>query len=209
MKAIQQYKLLLFDIGNVVIDIDYQHTLTAFNQLSGKDLSGIVTLQQQTAIFDEYERGEITTDNFLAYLKERLQNNAINIEQIIAAWNALLVNFPQERFALLSKLKKQCTIAALSNINELHLNYIDNTIKEKFGTPALSHYFDYAFYSHEMGMRKPEPRIYKAVLAHYAILPEEVLLMDDKKENLEAAAALGIDTILITPKNQIIDIFAA
>ncbi len=202
---IASYDLLLFDIGNVMIDIDYNRTIAAFQQLSGKNISELLSLQHQVDFFDLFERGEITADEFRQKIAVVLQLEQVDAAAIDDAWNALLASYPAERFELLLSLKSKQKIAALSNINEIHLAAIDHTIQQNFQQPNLAAYFHQVFYSHEMGMRKPEKRIYQKVLDDTGISPDKILFFDDKIENIEAAKAVGIEGIHIKKVNQIVD----
>ncbi len=117
--------------------------------------------------------------------------------QIDKAWNSMILDFPEDRIKLLGKLKPHYRLFLLSNTNEIHRQYSDAKIREIEGI-GLSEYFDKAYYSHIIGMKKPDLEIYEYVLKDAGIKAHETLFLDDKKENLDAAMSLGINTMLVT-----------
>jgi putative hydrolase of the HAD superfamily len=115
-----------------------------------------------------------------------------------------LIHYPPAKFDLLKKLRGQYKIFALSNINDLHATAIDKYVIEKFREPHMASYFDHSYYSHEVGHRKPEKAIYDMVIQNENLRPAETLFIDDKLENTNAAAALGIKVHHLTDRNSLI-----
>jgi putative hydrolase of the HAD superfamily len=187
-------KGIVFDIGNVLIDIDYENTVKQFQKLSTQDFSKVVSYSSQIEFFNQYERGEISTAEFVSAVKKYLKPDTTD-EQVIAAWNKMLVHYPAQKMTLLEELKSDFQLFALSNINELHIALMNENIKRLYGKEAFSDYFDKAFYSNEIGMRKPERRIYDYLINKSGISAEHLLFIDDKKENVAAASEFGIQTI--------------
>lgn len=203
MGKLNNIKTLIFDIGDVIIDIDYSRPGKAFQPLAKVDFSDAFSFAHQDKIFDKYERGDITSAEFRTGLKKYLKDDVTD-EQIDAAWNAIFVDFPAYKFELLLKLKARYHTCALSNINDIHLQYIDRYVSSHFGQEGLSAYFNTAYYSHEMGSRKPEEKIYKILLEKENINPAETFFVDDRKENVEAAAALGIQAFVLSDRNSLV-----
>lgn len=199
---------IIFDIGNVIVDIDYQRVIERFQTVAKTDIHKIVSYQQQTLFFDTYEKGEISTAQFIAKLKTYLQDSVTD-EQIIAIWNYMLVAFPKEKISLLQRLKSKFCLMALSNINELHVAEINKNVRELYGINAFKDLFHHAFYSNEVGFRKPEKELYEYVLNNVRISPEKLLFIDDKKENLLPAKALGILTLHLQHPNDLYAVFSA
>jgi glucose-1-phosphatase len=187
----QPFKNLIFDLGQVIIDIDYLQTIAAFQKLAVVDFSEVVSYTTQNPVFDLYEKGKISTPYFRNELKKFL-NPGTTDEQIEDAWNAIFKDFPPHKINLLKQLKTQYKTFALSNINEIHVVAIDEVAKTKFGLPGFGSLFHGAYYSNEIGFRKPEKEIYALVLEKENLNPAETFFVDDKKENVEAARALGI-----------------
>ncbi|MCS6934386.1 MAG: HAD family phosphatase [Chitinophagales bacterium] len=194
------YQYLIFDLGDVIIDIDYHATINAFQQLSRVDFSEVVSYARQHPVFDRLERGEISAQEFRSELR-RFLHPQVTDEQIDAAWNAILVGFPPEKLQLVENLKQNYEVYALSNINEIHTAQLDRVARERFGKERFSDFFHHAFYSHEVGHRKPEPEIFRYVTEVKNIAPERTFFVDDKKENVEAASAAGWHAYQLTDRN--------
>ena len=206
MSLLKNINTIIFDIGNVLIDIDYEVMVAEFAKIASVDFHQIVTYSHQDRVFDQYEKGQISSAQFRDTLRRYLKPGVTD-EEIDAAWNSILIHYPAEKFELLKKLRSQYQIFALSNINELHIAAIDVQVQKQFGAADMSSYFDHAFYSHEMGHRKPEKEIYQIVLEERALEPSGTLFIDDKLENINAAAALGIRVHHLTDRNTLLDLF--
>lgn len=200
-------KNIIFDFGGVVFRIDERRTIDAFSQLfqcSGKQ---VLDYLFSNDLFLSFECGKITPDDFLSHLQS-LAPQPVTKEQVLAAWNAILVGYPKEHIPLLLALKKKYRTFLLSNTNEIHTGEFGK-IAQKQNLPISSNYdlFEKVWYSNELGMRKPNPDIFKYVLRDADIVPEETLFVDDLQENLDAAATLGIHTHRITKECGILDLF--
>ena len=206
MVLLNNIDTIIFDIGNVLIDIDYEVMVAEFAKIASVDFHQIVTYTHQDRVFDHYERGQISSDQFRDTLRKYLKPGVTD-EEIDTAWNSILIHYPAEKFELLKKLRNQYQILALSNINELHVAAIDAMVQDQFGAEDMSSYFDHAFYSHEMGTRKPEKEIYQMVLDRKSLEPSRTLFIDDKLENVSAAAALGIKVHHLTDRNALLGLF--
>ncbi len=184
------FKNLIFDIGNVIVDIDYSIPMKEFQKLSDADFSRIVSYSKQQPIFHQFEKGQISVPDFHKELKQFLRPGVTD-EEIQRAWNSILIHYPKEKFELLHRLKSSYKIYALSNINETHVEAINTAVREKFGAKAFSDYFDVAYYSNEIGCRKPEAEIYDLITQKENLIPDETFFVDDMPENVEAAKKVG------------------
>lgn len=198
----KKFKTLLFDIGNVIIDIDYLVTIAEFQKLSNVDFSEVVSYSSQNKIFDLYETGKISSADFLNELKQFLKPEVRN-EEIIRAWNSILIDYPESKIELLKNLKNRYRVIALSNINEIHVNAIDEAARQKLNANKFADFFHHAYYSNEIGLRKPDKEIYEFVLAEQNLKPEETFFVDDKIENVESAKACGIQAHQLKDRNQL------
>lgn len=203
---LSKIKAIVFDIGNVLIDISYDTTVQRFQELSDLDFKKILGYHQQSDFFNQYERGEISTTDFLNLLKKYLRQDVSEV-QIKEAWNSMLVAYPAEKIELLKRLKKQFKLYALSNINELHVAEMNDKVNQLFGISAFSQLFDKAIYSNEVGMRKPEPRIYTYLIKETGLNPNEILFIDDKLENIECAKLQGIQVVHLTEREMLCPLF--
>jgi putative hydrolase of the HAD superfamily len=203
MSVLKNIHTIVFDIGNVLIDIDYEFMVSEFARIANTDFHQIVTYSHQERFFDQYEKGQISTAEFRTILRRYLRPDVTD-QEIDTAWNSILIHYPAEKFDLLKKLRGQYKILALSNINDLHAAAIDVGVQAQFGAVDMRSYFDHAYYSHEMGLRKPEREIYEMVLREQSLDPAHTLFIDDKLENTSAAATLGIRTYHLTDRNALL-----
>jgi len=197
---------IIFDIGNVLVDIDYNVTIAEFQKLAKVDFAEIVSYSKQERIFDRFEKGEISVSEFFMGLRKYLKDD-VSDAQITGAWNSILIHYPQAKFDLLEKLKVQYNVFALSNINQIHADSLDVVAQKQLGQNSFRDFFHHAYYSHEMGCRKPETEIYEIVLNEQKLIPAETLFIDDKAENTEAAASLGIQTHHLTSPEKLFELF--
>jgi FMN phosphatase YigB (HAD superfamily) len=208
MSVLKNIDAIIFDIGNVLIDIDYEVMIREFARIATVDFHQIVAYSHQDGVFDRYEKGQISSSEFRDTLRRYLRPG-VSDEEIDTAWNSILVHYPPSKFELLKQLRKQYKVFALSNINALHAAAIDVHVQEQFGAEDMRSYFDQAYYSHEMGHRKPEKEIYQMALEAEALEPTRTLFIDDKLENINAAAALGIKGHHLTDRDALLDLFSS
>lgn len=197
---------IIFDLGNVIVDIDYEVMLHEFAHISTVDFSEIVAYSRQDKVFDHYEKGLISTAEFRQALRKYIRQD-VSDAAIDAAWNSILIDYPADKFELLKLLRGKYKILALSNINELHAEAIDKQISHLFGEQGMSSFFDRLFYSHKLGLRKPEAGIYRLLLEAENLDPARTLFIDDKKENTDAAQQLGIKTYHLNDRSKLVPLF--
>lgn len=194
----QNIKNIIFDYGNVIFTIDFRKAQAAFKELGIADPDAFFGHRQQDQIFDKFDRGEVTENEFTAYVREKIGNAAITDQQITDAWNSLLIGIAPGNHEILLQLKDKYRTFLLSNINAIHYTYIMNYLKTDFGFDDNEHLFEKTYYSHLVGKRKPQPDIFEQVLQENNLKPGETLFIDDSPQHLEAAAKLGIQTFLMT-----------
>lgn len=122
---IEKSKLLIFDLGNVIVDINMQETIRAFEKLGVKGIEQHVTQSHSVGgFFTQFEQGLITPEEFCDSLRKKTGIKVSN-EAIYEAWNAMIGKMPKERIELIEKLKERYTVVLLSNTNQVHLEYFD------------------------------------------------------------------------------------
>ena len=187
-------KNILFDLGGVLYHIDYTITIKAFEKLGIKNFHEHFSQQQQNNLFDRLETGEISEENFIKKMKVLLPN--CNREEIVNAWNALLIGMPQENIQLLKDLSKQFKLFLLSNTNSIHINRINKLLYKEYNLKGLDPLFDKVYLSHQIGMRKPNNETFEWVLKDAGILAQETLFIDDSIQHIVSANEVGIQTQL-------------
>lgn len=196
-------KNIIFDYGNVIFSIDFTKAQASFKNLGISNAEEFFGHRHQDPIFDKFDRGEVSADEFCAYFKQKIGNKKITDQQITDAWNSLLIGVAPGNHDLLLKLKERYRTFLLSNINDIHYNHIINYLETDFGFNGNDHLFEKTYYSHLVGKRKPELAIFKQVLEENNLKAEETLFIDDSPQHLEAASTLGIKTFLMTAPDNI------
>ncbi|MCF8254389.1 MAG: HAD family phosphatase [Bacteroidia bacterium] len=179
-------KNIIFDLGAVVLNLDQEKTLRAFRRL-GADLD---ELNYESSLFIDYEVGKIDTEFFLHSLMSRLKGNASK-EQLIDAWNAMLLDLPPKRIELLRQIKKKYRLFLLSNTNNLHIE----AVYKEHGKEIFEELFEKIYLSQEIGLRKPNVECYHYVLKDAGIKGSESVFVDDNRANIKGADEAGINTI--------------
>jgi len=201
-------KNIIFDLGGVLLNIDFNLTKQAFIKLGVNDFDKYHSHANQERIFDDFETGKISENEFCSKLKILTKINVKNIE-IIEAWNAMLLDFPIKRKELLTKLKQKFTLFALSNTNETHLKAFHKIIQKNINETSLNNLFHKHYFSNEIGYRKPDSQAFKFVLKDSGINPSETLFIDDTLENILAAKKLNFKTyhLNLQQNNNILNFF--
>ena len=202
-----EIKNIIFDLGGVIINLDIPKTISEFNKLTNKPFESIYTQLQQSPIFDLFDKGQISEANFFFELNNSI-GQPLTHKQLLNAWNAMLLDFPIHRLELLNQLKQRYRIFLLSNTNEAHITQFENDLYQQHGYKNLEPFFEKVYYSYEMGMRKPSPEIFNYIINKHDLSPKRTLFVDDKKENTDAAEALGINVWnLEVGKEDVVDLF--
>ncbi len=206
---------IIFDLGGVLLNIDFEHTFTAFDRLRGVTNDELCELPATRNLFElpdvrrilqNFEVGILSPAQFRSKLCERV-GLEIPDEQFDEAWNALLLDYPAERIELVQSLSQKHRTFLLSNTNAIHCEHYNRQLNDRFGIPSLGHLMEKAFYSFEMDCRKPDPLIYFKMLKEAGLKAEECLFIDDCEENLESAKRLGIQTVLVSGNYTILEVF--
>ena len=197
-------KNIIFDLGGVVLDIDFALTNKAFEELGLKGFSNHITQHHITPLFEDYETGKIDDAAFIKGVQE-LSGLPLTEAQIINAWNALLLEFLPARVAFLEKLKTKYRLFLLSNTNSLHLREFNERLKKMSGL-YLEDIFEKTYYSHAVGLRKPHAEIYQLVIEENGLIPSETLFIDDTASNFSGAEQVGLKVLHLKPPMTILDL---
>jgi glucose-1-phosphatase len=188
---------LIFDLGEVIIDVDTSKTVSAFKALASDEDFNLFSFSHQAAFFSQFEMGLISEDEFRANLRSSLKTN-VSDDALDFAWNKMLGDLPQEKLNILLQLKPDFRTFALSNTNSIHIRFINEFLHHRKPEDRLDNYFHHAYYSHHLKTRKPNENAYKKVMSLENLNPQQTLMIDDRIENLEAAARLGMRVFHMT-----------
>ena len=203
MQKQNKYQAIVFDFGNIFMQLDYPTMFENFSELMGTDFKMETIPPDLMAIFEKHEKGEITDEEWIwAFQKIKVE---LEPRELIKAWNSLLVKLPGHHLDFLRELRKEYKIFLLSNINAFHEQWIDGYMLKEHGVKDFKNeFFDGYFYSHHIGKRKPEYNIYEHVKKELTSKGIDTwLFIDDKAENIAAAIQNGWSAIEHKPEDDI------
>lgn len=205
-RSLAIYDAIIFDLGGVILNIDYHKTVKAFQKLGLKEFDSMYSQAAQSGLFDLFETGQISAQSFINQLLPYLPIGT-SPNQVVEAWNAMLLDFPSENLQFLEVLKVQKPIYLLSNTNEIHISAFHRKLKNDFGKAHLDSYFNKVYFSNEIQMRKPNSEIFEFVCEDNQLNMNNTLFIDDSVQHIEGASKLGLQTIHYTFKENLAKIF--
>ncbi len=193
-------KVLLFDLGGVIIDIDPSKTINTLRSLSKNSSNNFSGLDYRYSkkkspllqVFFEYEKGNISDSVFRDGIR-KIGNIDASDSQIDSIWNSVIVKIYRDLLDIIFSLRYRFKIMILSNTNSIHKKHFNQLVFGMYGK-HFDELFDMVFYSYELGTRKPEKIIYQRVLDDSKFEGSDILFFDDMKENLEASEMVGMKT---------------
>lgn len=189
-------RLILFDLGGVLYNIEHartQYALSTLQSLNAQPIS--FSLEHADTVFGEFDSGSLTTSAFISTVRERHAIQATD-EQIINAWNAMLLGLYPDSISFIEHIRYSIPIALLSNINAIHHDYIRDDCAQLFAC------FDHLFLSYEMKLKKPDPEIFRHVISQTGYPAQDILFLDDTPVNCRIAESLGMNTQIINPHSR-------
>lgn len=197
----QKIENIILDYGNVIFMIDFIKSQDAFTQLGIANASDVFAHHGQIKLFDDFDRGMISPSEFRNEIRILVQNSELSDKEIDDAWNALLIGVPEGKHEILLGLKEKYRTFLLSNNNAIHYEYCMRHLQEDYNVPDNSVFFERTYYSHLVGMRKPDPEIFDMLLKETGIDATKTLFVDDSPQHLETARTFGICTALCSAEN--------
>ncbi len=206
MKKTLDADFLIFDLGNVIVDIDYQGSISKIKQELPESIHSKVDLFYLTDFHKEYEKGRIDSGEFRNEVRAYFQADWED-KKVDSLWNSLLGNIPKERLELVEKLRKSYQVGVLSNTNAIHIQGVNEILKANHGLENFDPVFDWLFLSHEMGLAKPSLEIYEQLVKDLHTTADRVIFFDDLAANVKGASDFGIQAIHVTNPQVIFDFF--
>ena len=187
-------KNIIFDLGNVLIDIDVPKAYDNLSQVTGLDFHNLD--DEAKSVFLKFETGKIPYVVFFNYITKISRRKAV-INDLLPAWNSMLLQIQPETIELLQSLSSHYRLYILSNTNETHIQWLDRYL-ENLGIKQTWYHelFTKVYYSHLINRRKPDPSCFEYVLRDANILGKETLFIDDLSENIEGALEMQIDGLI-------------
>lgn len=193
----KEIEVLIFDLGNVLIDFD--HTIAAkriasFCDKSPQQIFDLFFASDITIVFEE---GKVSPRDFYLRVKEML-GLRLEYDSFVPIWNDIFFLSAKNRvlYSLINRLRERYKTALVSNINTLHYEYV----KERFPVFGVFHK---VFVSFELGAIKPNHLIYKKALEDLKAEPQNVFYADDRAELVESARELGIKGFVFSSVEQL------
>jgi len=201
-----QIKNIIFDLGGVIINLDYQRSTEALQKLCNTNCNIAYSQREQAQLFDMFETGVSSPEQFRNEMRAAYGINASD-EEIDTAWNAMLLDIPQERIDLLLELGKRYRIFLLSNTNAIHQKRFNEIVSHSFTIPSLDSLFEQSYYSHLIGKRKPDAVVFEQIIAMNKLQKAETLFIDDSIQHIESADKIGLKTLHLLPPLTINQVF--
>ena len=204
MIDLKDTETIIFDLGEVIIDLDSKRVIDQFQKQSDKSAEDIIRLISKSQDLIDYEVGKMTDAEFCQVVNELL---SIELSQASfeAIWNSFLGIIKLDKLHLMLALKEKFNVLILSNTNAIHQSAFDRRVGEHIPSKTMADMVHTAYYSHELGLRKPDPHIYQKVIDLQNLNPAKTIFFDDRLENITAAQDSGIQAIQVTYSNQILD----
>lgn len=185
------YDTLLLDLGGVLIDVDYHAAARTFHALGFEDFHTLYSKAQQDHLFDGFETGELSPDEFRTRIRQLFRPD-ITDREIDTCWNAMLGSVPQARLDLVARLKERYQVLLLSNTNAIHVPAFEAIIARENGIADFRALFHGAYYSCEMRLRKPHAEAFHHVLNAHGADPARTLFIDDSIQHVDGARRAGL-----------------
>lgn len=199
-----EVKNIIFDLGGVLLNLDFVGSRNAFIKLGVPQIDDLFRSTQEDTFWKQYETGRLDDMQFVAEAR-KLALPGTSDEDIIHAWNSMLLDFPQERVDLLDNLAGKYRLFLFSNTNSIHLESFQKTFREKNGR-ELDSLFEKAWYSHVIGLRKPEVEAFRYVVDGSGLNAAETLFIDDSLTNVLGARAAGLQAIHLAPGMSVLEL---
>lgn len=205
--SMKPIKNIIFDLGGVLLNIDYDRTRQAFEDLGISRFEELYNQAAANDLFSRLEIGAISNEDFYQELNH-IAGLSLHSGQIEKAWNAMLLDFREESLQWIVEIKPHYNLFVLSNTNSIHLKAFNEIYHSRSRNKEFEVYFDKVLYSFEIGCRKPDIECFEKTIEILDINPHETLFVDDSPQNTESAKKSGIHTIHLKPGEKIEKIVA-
>jgi len=196
---------IIFDFGGVIMNIDFERTVSAFRELGIIHFDQLFSKLKQSDLFDRMDKGTVSPEDFRDQIRE-WTHLPLTDQQIDKAWNELLLDYPPNRIEVLRNINHNYELFLLSNTNSIHYQYYSDLFLEQFHFPFET-LFTRAYWSFHTGMRKPDREIFERVLADNRLDPAKTLFIDDTLMHVHGAVHAGLTGYHLKPGEDIINLF--
>ena len=187
---------LLFDLGRVVLDLDFNRTLGLWAGHAGCEPTSLRERFLRDGLYQRHEKGEISDAAFFAGLRSSL-GVELSDAQFIEGWNAIFIGEMPGINQLLARAAKRLPLYAFSNTNGPHVAYFSGQYAEVLG------HFREVFVSSSIGLRKPDAEAYDHVVRAIGVPANRIVFFDDLAENIEGARERGLKAVLVNSPDDV------
>lgn len=197
-------KAIIFDLGGVILDLRFSRMVEQFESLGIQDFAQYFNLKNQDSLFQKQELGLNSDAQFFADFRQLTQSELTD-QQIESTWNLILGDFDKARMDLLTELSADYSLYLFSNTNSLHARCFEKRCLEQIGR-SLDSYFEKAYYSHELHLRKPTVESFEEILQQSKLQAAQTLFVDDNADNIAGAKTAGLQTYHLQAPESLIDL---
>ena len=193
---------LLFDLGRVVIDIDFDKVLACWAGHAGRPPAELSGRFGPDDTFRRHETGEASDAEFFAALRRTL-GIELTDEQFLEGWNAIFAGEMPDMNALLARAARHLPLYAFSNTNRPHVAHFSKAFADVLG------HFREIFLSSTIGLRKPDAAAYDHVVKAIGVPAHRIVFFDDLVENIEGARRQGLTAVHVASSDDVANALTA
>lgn len=206
-ELLEGIECVVFDFGEVLIELDYPKVIAGFSQVAQKNEEEIREMVVTAPLLQEFEVGRLSPKEFRIGVNELL-GTSMEPNQFDAIWNSMLKSLPKWRMDLLTEVNQKHGAYILSNSNVIHEKFFNQLIAEVTGKSSLHDFVRKCYFSQDIGLRKPYLDCFEYVIKDIGIISEKILFLDDRQDNIEGARQVGMKAIQVTDaETQLREIF--
>jgi putative hydrolase of the HAD superfamily len=197
-EAVTSVRALLFDLGGVVLDIDFDRVMRAWAAAARCEPAAVRGRFSFDGAYERHERGELDAAGYFASLRGST-GLRLSDADFTAGWNDLYIGVIPEMPAMLAAAARRFPLYAFTNSNATHQREWSTRFARELAV------FRSVFVSSELGLRKPDPAAFAAVAGKAGFTPPEILFFDDSAENVAGARSAGMQAVLVTSSRDVSD----
>lgn len=185
---------IIFDFGDVFINLDKEAITRELKKLGLKEWT-----EELEDLNFKYEVGKMDELEFISGIQKHIPN--VELVEIRAAWNSVLIDFPLKRLEFLQLLCTKYRLFLLSNTDQTHIDKFEHMVGQSFARDFYS-CFEKVYFSYDIKLRKPDEKAFKLILNNHNLSPKKTLFVDDNEANIESAKNIGLQTWHLNPTKE-------
>ncbi|HSN19422.1 MAG TPA: HAD family phosphatase [Usitatibacter sp.] len=179
---------LLFDLGGVLIRLDWDAVFTHWASCCGADPALLRARFSFDEPYERHERGEITAREYFKTLRASLGIELSN-DDFRLGWERVFAGPVAPAVELVKRIDPRMPLYLFSNTNAAHHAAWAHDYAQALRP------FRRAFTSFELGVRKPDRAAFHRVAREIGVAPERILFFDDTEPNVEGARRAGLQAV--------------